>query len=487
GNVVFTGLPAGNQAVQETEGPPLAYVRLAIWCSVQGSQQAPFQVQPDGPSFTVPVGQGQYVICDVYNIPQDLSGRTPTPVVVAPTLSITPTRGEDGERVSFSGNGYTPGGDVVILMTGDGLIVAEAQADANGAISGSFTVPARDRLTGESDNEIPVFAIDQTSGQESNRITFTYLSDLPVATSTATAVPPTSTPQPTATPVVGRPIHIHAGTCARLETSPRYALTDLTTPVALAGDLPNATVAETSFTVVDVPLDELLDGDYAINAHPSREEMRPFVACGEIGGPQRSDGSVVIGIREQNGSGLTGIAFLRPDPSDPNRTQVSVFVAPGLAEEDPTLIPASPDEVVLRSVVNNGPVSPEFQAGYEIVIYGDGQFEIVITPEGASPGIPEDERTAEVETITGELSPTELENLLTDLFELGIFELTPAAEIDPDNIAVGGSTSQLAVSLVDGNWEFDTNGMPEGESATLEEAQALIAEATGAEVDPADI
>lgn len=57
------------------------------------------------------------------------------------------------------------------------------------------------------------------------------------------------------------------------------------------------------------------------------------VACGEIGGPRRADGSVIIGLREQHDSGLNGIAYLAPDPADPSRTQVSLFLAAGLAEE----------------------------------------------------------------------------------------------------------------------------------------------------------
>jgi hypothetical protein len=482
GNVVFTGLSAGDHSVQETEGPPLAYVQLAIWCSIQGSEQAPFQLQPDGPNFTVPVGEGQYVICDVYNIPLDLSGRTPTPVAGL-TLAISPNRGQDGELVTYNGDGYTPDGAVYVLMTGDGLIVAETEADGNGTIAGSFTVPARSRLTGESTDDIPVFAIDQETGRESNRVTFTYLSELP--TSTATPAPPTATPSPTQTPVIGRPIHIHAGTCANLETSPRYNLTDLTTPDALVDGFPDATVAESSFTVVNVSLDELLEGDYAINAHPSREEMRPFVACGEIGGALQADGSVVVGIREQNGSGLTGIAFLRPDPSVPDRTQVSVFLAPGLAEEDPTLLPVSPDDVVIRSLVNNGPVSAEFQSGYEVTIYGDGRVEIVITPEGASPGIPEDERTAEVETLSGQLSTEELTELLGGLMELGVFDLTLASDVDPENILVGGDSSMLTLSLIDGTWKFDANGLPPDQVETLDEAQAFIAEAVDLDIKSA--
>ena len=95
GNVTFNGLSAGTHVVQETEGPPLEFVELRIWCSVQGSDQAPFQVQPNGPNFSVPVGAGQRVICDVYNVALNLSGQTPTPPPVetptTPPLKATIT------------------------------------------------------------------------------------------------------------------------------------------------------------------------------------------------------------------------------------------------------------------------------------------------------------------------------------------------------------------------------------------------------------
>ena len=86
----------------------------------------------------------------------------------------------------------------------------------------------------------------------------------------------------------------------------------------------------------------------------------------------RSDGSIVVGLREQGGSGLTGIVYLMPDSSNPNRTGVSAFLAPGLAEEDPTLKPASDNAVVIHSVVDNGPVAPEAQEGYDITSSDQG-------------------------------------------------------------------------------------------------------------------
>jgi hypothetical protein len=100
-----------------------------------------------------------------------------------------------------------------------------------------------------------------------------------------------------------------------------------------------------SFSLIDVSLDDLLATSHAINAHDSAEKMDAYIVCGEIGGPRRADGSVAIGLREVNGSGYEGIAYLTPNAGDPTMTDVWVFVAPKLAEEE-RLIPepaASPE------------------------------------------------------------------------------------------------------------------------------------------------
>jgi hypothetical protein len=71
--------------------------------------------------------------------------------------------------------------------------------------------------------------------------------------------PPAGTPQPA---------HIHPGTCANLNPQPQYPL--------------NNVVNGTSETVVDVPLANLLTGNFAINVHKSGQEVAVYVACGDI-------------------------------------------------------------------------------------------------------------------------------------------------------------------------------------------------------------
>jgi hypothetical protein len=66
-----------------------------------------------------------------------------------------------------------------------------------------------------------------------------------------------------------QPAHIHKGSCTRLDPTPAYALEDV-----FDGE---------SSTHVNVSLDELRDGDYAINVHKSAAALRIYVACGDIG------------------------------------------------------------------------------------------------------------------------------------------------------------------------------------------------------------
>jgi hypothetical protein len=66
-----------------------------------------------------------------------------------------------------------------------------------------------------------------------------------------------------------QPAHIHAGTCANLDPAPAYPL-------------PNVEDGSSEATV-DVALEELTGGEFAVNVHKSNEEASVYVACGDIG------------------------------------------------------------------------------------------------------------------------------------------------------------------------------------------------------------
>lgn len=64
-----------------------------------------------------------------------------------------------------------------------------------------------------------------------------------------------------------QPVHVHAGTCDDLGDV-EYPLTDVE--------------GGTSETTIDVALEELQEGEFAINAHESAENIENYTACGVI-------------------------------------------------------------------------------------------------------------------------------------------------------------------------------------------------------------
>lgn len=69
-------------------------------------------------------------------------------------------------------------------------------------------------------------------------------------------------------PAEAQPAHIHKGTCANLDPNPAFPLTNV--------------VTGSSETDVQVSLEDLAAGPYAINIHKSETEADIYVACGDI-------------------------------------------------------------------------------------------------------------------------------------------------------------------------------------------------------------
>ncbi len=88
-----------------------------------------------------------------------------------------------------------------------------------------------------------------------------------------------------------QPVHIHDGTCATLNPTPKYPLTNM--------------VNGKSETVVKVSMSQLLAQPFAINAHKSAQEVPVYTACGNIVGK-------VAGMPSTGGGGMAARQPLLP-------------------------------------------------------------------------------------------------------------------------------------------------------------------------------
>jgi plastocyanin len=123
------------------------------------------------------------------------------------------------------------------------------------------------------------------------------------------------------------PAHIHAGTCAELGDVV-HPLTDVAVAEGESSGPESALPVKVSETVVDAPLQEIIDGGHAINVHLSADEIGTYIACGDIGGvvntgENDSDQELIIGLGELNDSGHSGVAWLG---ADGDQTHVAIML-----------------------------------------------------------------------------------------------------------------------------------------------------------------
>ena len=141
-----------------------------------------------------------------------------------------------------------------------------------------------------------------------------------VATSTTTALAQSGP--------VDRPAAIRTGTC----DGPGDAVATLANLVVTAGDQLGQTVAvpvEQSGTVVPFTVSDLLASNNVVTVERSAQESRVIVACGEVGGVLNPDGTLAVGMRAMNGSGLSGVAYFTPIDQFQNTLVTILLVGDG--------------------------------------------------------------------------------------------------------------------------------------------------------------
>jgi hypothetical protein len=255
----------------------------------------------------------------------------------------------DGPR-NCAGDGLATGeepplvGGFVLLVNADTGETTELTLDGNG-LAASGTLPAGlyiasfgpDGAVLDSRSNCGAWGVGLTGSAEDGQsvgggieVSCSALVILPAG---AGAVPadsqerpsPASATEPAATADGGR-VAIFAGDCdGPFSGDPVATLGDVTVPTGSPRGDGDAAVVATSFSTLDVPLDDLLDEDHALVAFDVDDDTVPVV-CGVIGGTL-ADEALSLGLRPVDGSGTAGIAYLTPDGDG---TAVTVFLAEDL-------------------------------------------------------------------------------------------------------------------------------------------------------------
>lgn len=156
--------------------------------------------------------------------------------------------------------------------------------------------------------------------------------------------------------VVDRPAEIRGGTCA----SPGASVVTLANVVLTAGDplgQSGATPVEQSGTVVPYTLSDFLAAAHAIVVKQS-PEVSDVVACGEIGGAVNPDGTLGVGLRGVEGSGVSGVAYFTPIDTFENVLVTILLVSEGGAMETTVASDPAVDEAAQTGELDKGVNAP---------------------------------------------------------------------------------------------------------------------------------
>lgn len=166
------------------------------------------------------------------------------------------------------------------------------------------------------------------------------------------------------------PVDIHMGSCSHYESDAMLSLSDLTMPETTGQS--DAVPAASSFSTIDISLDELLTEPRVIVVHESASAMNSVLVCGAIGGHPGERG-LAVGLQPVSaGSTLSGVAWLTPSGA---QTQIAVFLTEQPAHSATIEVP-----VVLGGDGN------EFTIEAALTTFQTGQrYRFVVTNEGALP------------------------------------------------------------------------------------------------------
>ena len=243
-------------------------------------------------------------------------------------------------------NGATGFGPADLALTGGDVLFPPvdlgAATDFADLVAGAYDLEVRYGGTEVVALPLPGFTMDP------ERVYTLYL----VGDATVGTVQTMLSSRPTAVPdLTGVPATIRRGSCVDAVESEVVA--DLNTvsisPFGEPVGYPDVTPIGSSFTSIAVPLADLLEPTHSLVVAAAPDDPVSIIGCGEIGGRQALDGSLVIEVRLRDGATApgAGVAVLAPNVLDPGLTDISVFLSlPSVGREGEAAEPApaeSPD------------------------------------------------------------------------------------------------------------------------------------------------
>lgn len=140
---------------------------------------------------------------------------------------------------------------------------------------------------------------------------------------------------PTEAAPSAHPVVLLEGHCGTAGTTTTRAELAPIAPAGMAAGSPAAIPVEMSAGRIEGSLQALFASDHALAVSASDDQLDHLLACGDIGGVVR-DGQLVMGLGEENDSGISGVAILGPGAAG---TAVTLYLMqprpqPALAAQD---------------------------------------------------------------------------------------------------------------------------------------------------------
>ncbi len=130
------------------------------------------------------------------------------------------------------------------------------------------------------------------------------------------------------------PAEIRSGDCANAGDVVAQ-LANLVVPGGdAAEELASAPIGQ-SYTVVPVPLANLLGAAHMLVIYASPEETTVPVACSDIGGALGPEGALALALNPVNGSKVEGVAYFAPTPADDGAAVTILLTGTREARERP--------------------------------------------------------------------------------------------------------------------------------------------------------